>query len=134
MKFKFYLQDTVERTIVIDIPIDIANSYQAAAEYFRDHEEDYALPYGEIQKTYTALEKVESAENRIQENGSPFFLQFGTGYISIYESNDSVFPLAEIRVRRGCNLRWNCIFRCDSDGSYPGVRRERRGYPHGWND
>jgi len=102
MKFKFYLQDTVERTIVIDIPIDIANSYQAAAEYFRDHEEDYALPYGEIQKTYTALEKVESAENRIQENGSPFFLQFGTGYISIYESNDSVFPLAEIRVRRGC--------------------------------
>ena len=102
MKFKFYLQDTVERTIVIDIPIDLANSYYAAEMYLREHIEDYALPQGEIQKTYTAIEKMESAENRIQENGYPFFLEACKDSISIYESDDSVFPLAEIRVRRGC--------------------------------
>ena len=102
MKFKFYLQDTVERTLVIDIPTDRSTSYQSAADYLREHLGSYALPYGEIQKTYTAIEKMESAENRIQENESPFFLEACKGSISIYETNCSVWALAEIKVRNGC--------------------------------
>jgi len=41
-------------------------------------------------------------EHRIQENGSPFFLEISKGYTAIYESDSAVFPLAEIRVRNGC--------------------------------
>jgi len=40
-------------------------------------------------------------QHRLQENGSPFFLETSKDYIAINESDSAVFPLAEIRVRNG---------------------------------
>jgi len=62
MKFRLYLQDIVERTLIVDVPIDKANSLQSVVDYLTERIGEDDLPKGEVQEASTIVKSVESAE------------------------------------------------------------------------